>query len=73
MIDSMNTVATVTRWLSGSVLALAIEVLPFGIAYVLEQHARRHRQSIRKRDSPDRSRIIQTRGRIPDANRWHAL
>ena len=33
MIVSINTVATVPRWLSGGVLALAIGLLPLGIAY----------------------------------------
>ena len=33
MIVSMNTIAKLPRWLSGSVLALAMVLLPFGIAY----------------------------------------
>ena len=33
MIVSMNTIAKLPRWLSGSVLALAMGLLPFGIAY----------------------------------------
>ena len=33
MIVSMNTIATLPRWLSGGVLALAMGLLPFGIAY----------------------------------------
>ena len=33
MIVSMNTIAKLPRWLSGGVLALAMGLLPFGIAY----------------------------------------